>query len=122
MPDMEEMIEQQSVIVAVPADAALDLEREGLAELLPAFRGPGLEAVVAVGTDASTLITLLQAPDAIKAFAAWIRARCVRSGTSIEITVTRGGRKVRIGADGDIAIESVADFLAAAFKEADAGQ
>ena len=70
-----------------------------------------------VGTDAATLVTLLQAPDAIRAFASWIRARCVRSGTSIQITVRRGGQRLDIHGEGDIAIETVADFLAAAFKE-----
>jgi hypothetical protein len=116
---MEETTEQQRVMVAVPADAAAELEREGLAERLPAFRGATLDAVVTVGTDAAVLVTLLQAPDAIRAFAAWIRARCVRSGASIEITVRHGDRRLRIDGDGDIAIESVADFLTTVFKEGD---
>ena len=116
---MGEITDQQSVIVAVTADAALELEREGLVERLPTFRGATLDAVVAVGTDAATLVTLLQTPDAIRAFAAWIRARCVRSSTSIEITVRHGGRRLHIDGDGDIALESIADFLAAVFKEGD---
>lgn len=119
MPAMEEITEQRRVVVAVPADAAAEMEREGLAERLPAFRGAALDAVVTVGADAATLVTLLQAPDAIRAFATWIRARCVRSGTSIEITVRRGDRRLDIHGDGDIAIETVVDFLAAAFKESD---
>ena len=35
MPAMEETTEQQRVIVAVPADAVAEIEREGLAERLP---------------------------------------------------------------------------------------
>jgi hypothetical protein len=117
---MEEITEQ--VVVAVPADVVPELEREGLAERLPAFRGPALDAVVSVGTDAATLITLLQAPDAIKAFAAWIRTRCMRSRTSIEITVRSGNRRLHIDGDGDIAVQAVADFLTAAFREGESSQ
>jgi hypothetical protein len=117
---MEETTEDQRVIVAVPADAADELAREGLAEQLPVFRGTAFDAVVAVGTDAATLVTLLQTPDAIRAFAAWVHARCTRSGDSIEITVKRGSRGLHMEVQGDIAIENVAEFLAAAFKEAEA--
>jgi hypothetical protein len=116
---MDKESEQRRVIVAVPADAALELEREALAERLPVFRGAALDAVVSVGTDAAVLVTLLQAPEAVRAFAAWIRARCAHSDTSVEITVRRGSQRLHVDADGDISIEKVADFLASAFKEAD---
>jgi hypothetical protein len=113
---VEETTEPQRAVVAVSADAAAELEREGLAERLPAFRG--LEAVFAVGADAATLVTLLQTPDAIRAFAAWIRTRCTRSGTSVDITINRGKKRLHVEGD-EISIESVANFIAAAFKEED---
>ena len=111
---MEEVTEPQRAIVAVPADVAAELEREGLADRLPAFRG--LEAVFTVGTDAATLVTLMQTPDAIRAFAAWIRRRCAHTGTSIDVTITCNGKKVHVQGDG-VSVESLADFITGAFKE-----
>ena len=116
---MEEITEPRRAIVAVSSDAAAELERAGLADRLPAFRG--LEAVFAVGADAATLITLLQTPDAIRAFAAWIRARCARTGTSVDITIRRDSRTIHVQGNG-VSIESVADFISAAFKEDDASR
>ena len=70
--------------------------------------------------DAAALVTLLQAPDSIRAFAAWIRGRGARSGDSIELSMKRGNRRMRLTVDGDIDIRIVADFLAAAFTDGDA--
>ena len=108
-----------SVIAAVPFNAVRELEREGLAFPLPVSRGAGLDAVVTVGMDSAALVTLLQAPDSIRAFAAWIRDRCARSGDSIEVNARHGGRRVHLTVDGDIDVGVVADFLAEAFADPD---
>jgi hypothetical protein len=107
----------ETVIVAVPSDAVGELEGEGLALPVPVFRGPVLDAVVLVGMDSATLVTLLQAPDSIRAFAAWVRDRCVRSGGSIELSAKRGRRRVHLTVHGDVDIRVVADFLAAVFAD-----
>jgi hypothetical protein len=111
--------DSQSVIVAVPSDAARELELEGLARTLPVFRGPALDALVTVGMDAAALVTLLQTPDSIRAFAAWIRDRCLRSSDSIELNARSGNRRVHLTVDGDIDIDIVAGFLVAAFSHSD---
>jgi hypothetical protein len=106
-----------TVIVAVPFDAVRELDQEGLARPLPVFRGAVLDAIVSVGADSAALVTLLQAPDSVRAFAAWICQRCARSGNSIEISATCGGKRVHLKADGDIDARAVADFLVAAFAD-----
>jgi hypothetical protein len=109
----------ETMIVAVPVDAARELQRKELAFPLPVFRGVVLDAVVTVGMDAAALVTLLQAPDSIQAFAAWVRDRCTRSGDSIELKARRGDRSVHLTVDGDIDIDVVAAFLVAAFEDHD---
>jgi hypothetical protein len=113
---VEETTEAQRAIVAVSADAAAELEREGLVDRLPAFRG--LEAVFAVGADAATLVTLLQTPDAIRAFATWLRARCARTSTSVDIIIKRDHKTIHVQSEG-VSIESLTDFITAAFEEDD---
>jgi hypothetical protein len=107
------------MIVAVPFDAVRELEQERLALPRPVFRGAALDAVVAVGMDAAALVTLLQTPDSVRAFATWVRDRCTQSRDSIELSARRGGRQVRLTVDGDIDVGVVADFLAAAFADRD---
>jgi hypothetical protein len=109
--------EAQVMFVAVPADAVSELEGRGLAFPVPVFRGTALDVLVAVGTDAATLVSLLQAPDAIRAFAAWVRGRCERSGDSIELSARSGGRQVHLKVDGSIDVAVVADFIASALKD-----
>ena len=109
----------EAAIVAVPVDAVDELERKELAFPLPVLRGSVLDAVVMVGMDSAGLVTLLQAPDSIRAFAAWVRDRCARSGDSIEVSARRGGRQVRLKVDGGIDIDVVANFLAAALADHD---
>jgi hypothetical protein len=111
--------EASAMVVAVPFDAVRELELEGLAVPLPVLRGPVINAVVTVGMDSAALVTLLQAPDSIRAFAAWIRDRCARPGDSIELKARRGSRRVHLTVDGDIDVGVVADFLAAAFADRD---
>ena len=106
-------------VVAVPFDSVSELESAGLAFPLPVFRGAVLDAVVTVGMDSAALVTLLQAPDSVRAFAAWVRDRCVRSSDSIELSARRGGRRVRLKVDGDIDVSVVTDFLVAAFADHD---
>jgi hypothetical protein len=119
---MEEgMADRHAVALAVPADHVLELEQEGLAFAVPVFRGAVLDAVVTVGMDASTLVTLLQAPDSVRAFAAWVRGRCARSGNSIELTARRGDLRMHLMVDGDIDVSVVAAFLEGAFKDPDSG-
>jgi hypothetical protein len=116
---VDETIDQPSAIIAVPVDALDELEREGLADPLPVLRGAALDALVTVGMDAAALVTLLQTPESVRAFAAWIRGRCARSGDSIELSARRGDRRVHLTIDGDIDIRVVADFLGAAFVDHD---
>jgi hypothetical protein len=106
-----------AAIIAVPFDAMDELEREGLASRLAVFRGSGIEALVTVGMDSAALVTLLQAPDSIRSFAAWIHARFVRSGEAINISAKRGNRQIHLTVDGDIDVRAVADFLAAALAD-----
>lgn len=109
----------KAVIVAVPSDGVSELEHEGLAFRLPVLRGAVLDAVVTVGMDSAALVTLLQAPDSLRAFASWVRDRCVRSGDSVEVIARRGSRRVHLTVDGDVDIGIVADFIAAAFADRD---
>ena len=99
---------------AVPFDALSELEASGLAIPVRVFRGAALQAVVTVGTDAATLVSLMQAPDAIRAFAGWVRARCQRSGESIELSARSGDRRVHVKIDGRVDTKVIADFLVAA--------
>jgi hypothetical protein len=110
---------EQAMRIAVPTDAVLELECEGLAFALPVFRGAVLDPVVTVGMDAAALVTLLQAPDSIRAFATWVRGRCARRGDSIELSARRGDVRVHLTVDGDIDMDVVANFLRAAFAEHD---
>jgi hypothetical protein len=105
------------VIVAVPFDDVTELEDEGLANALPVFRGAVFDAVVSVGTNAATLVTLLQTPDSIRAFAAWIRRRHAQADTSIEVSAKHGDLSVRLTVKGDISIEVLTEFLTRAFED-----
>jgi hypothetical protein len=104
------------VIIAVPFDVVSELEGEGLASRLPVLRGPVLDAVVTVGTDAAALVSLLQAPDAVRAFAAWVHRRGARSGNFIEISARSGDRTVHLKVDGRIDADVIADFFMAAME------
>ena len=101
-------------VVGVPPDVVDELKSEGLASPLPVLRGTGLEAVVTLGMDSATLVTLLQAPDSIQAFARWICGRCRRADNTIDINAKRGSRRLHLRVDGDMDVDIVADFLAAA--------
>jgi hypothetical protein len=112
---MEDRVD--AVTIAVPFDAVRELERERLAFPLPLFRGAALDAVVTIGMDSAALVTLLQAPDSVRNFATWVRRRCATSGDTIEISATRGDRRVQLKVDGNIDVSVVTDFLLAAFAD-----
>jgi len=120
MRSVQEIHDSYAAIVAVPADAVLELERLELAFPVPVLRGAALDAVVRVGVDSAALVTLLQAPDSVRAFAKWLRDRCGRSRNSIELVARRGGRRAHLTVDGDIDVGIVANFLQAAFADQDA--
>lgn len=103
------------MLIAVPEDAIDELVEAALVREVPTLRGPVFDAVVTVGMDSAALVTLLQAPDAVRAFAAWLIARLRRRTDSISITANCGGRSLRLEVDGDIPVEAVTDFLLAAF-------
>jgi hypothetical protein len=73
---------------------------------------------------AEAVTTMREAVDATPArhpdrAAAWVRARCVRSGSSIELRARRGDRRIQLRVDGDIDVDVVAEFLTAAFADQD---
>jgi hypothetical protein len=107
----------EAVTIAVPFDAVRELEQEGLAFSRFVLRGTALDAVVTVGMDSAALVTLLQAPDSVRAFAGWVRNRCARSGDSIELSARRGGRQVHLTVNGDIDVAVIAEFLIAALAD-----
>jgi hypothetical protein len=116
---VENWANEEVMTIAVPVDAVPELECEGLAFALPVSRGAVLDALVTVGMDSAALVTLLQSPDSIRAFATWVRDRCARRGDSIELSARRGDLRVHLTVDGDIDIDLVANFLAAAFADHD---
>jgi len=113
---------REAMIVAVPFDAVSELEASGLAIPVRVFRGAALQAVVTVGTDAATLVSLMQAPDAVRAFAGWVRARCQRSGESIELSARSGDRRIHVKIDGRVDTRAIADFLMAAMGRDNASE
>jgi hypothetical protein len=106
----------ERMIVAVPFDVVSELESANLAFPVRVVRGAVLDTVVTVGTDAATLVSLLQAPDAIRAFATWVSGKCKRSGDSIELSVRSGDRRIVLKVNGHVDAKVVADFLMAAMQ------
>lgn len=103
-------------IIAVPEDWVDDLVDAGLVRDLPTLRGPVFDAVVTVGMDSAALVTLMQAPDAVRAFASWLTGRFRCHKDTITITGNRGGRSISLEVGGDVPVEAVTDFLLAAFR------
>ena len=114
---MDEQDSLKAAIVAVPFEMVDELECEGLASSVPVFRGAVIEAAITVGTDSAALVTLMQAPESLRAFATWIRRRCARSSDTIDISAKHGDRRMHLTIDGNIDIGLVADFLAAVFED-----
>lgn len=115
------VVEESSaaVLVAVPSDAVDELEKDGLAFSVPSIRGPVLDAVITIGVDAAALVTLLQTPSTIRAFAEWVTRRTKRTGDSIEINARRGTTRVFLKVDGQVSTDVVADFLLGALGPAE---
>lgn len=105
-----------AVVIAVPEDTVDDLVDAGLVRDLPTLRGPVFDAVVTVGMDSAALVTLMQTPDAVRAFAAWLTERVRRRKDTITIAGNRNGRSLRLEVDGDVPVEAISDFLLAAFR------
>ncbi len=108
------------MIIAVPEDTVDELTDAGLVRDLPTLRGPVFDAVVSVGMDSAALVTLLQAPDTVRAFATWLVERVRHQKDTIRITGHRGERSVRLEVTGDVPVDAVTDFLLAAFRDANA--
>ena len=107
-----------AVIIAVPEDTVDELTDAGLVRDLPTLRGPVFDAVVTVGMDSAALVTLLQAPDTVRAFATWLVERVRHQKDTVRITGRRGDRSINLEVGGDVPVEAVTDFLLAAFREA----
>jgi hypothetical protein len=105
--------------VAVPQDLADDLLGSGLAGRVPVFRGAVLDAVIIAGTDAGTVVTLMQAPDTIRRFAGWLREHAGRHEDGIKVEVRRGGRSLTLRVDGAVPIQTITDFIADALADDD---
>lgn len=89
-----------------------DLQRTGLAAPLPTLRGAAIDAAIMVGTDAATIVTLMQTPEAIRAFAGWLHDRFSRRGDSIKIEGRRHGVSVTLQVDGSVPVETITGFIA----------
>jgi hypothetical protein len=112
-------------LVAVPDDAVDELVDAGLAEKVPALRGPVLDAIVNIGVDSSALVTLMQAPDVLRAFAAWVTGRARKQRDGITITGQLNGCEFRIEVryDGSVPdrsapVKAVAELLSAIIRDA----
>jgi hypothetical protein len=108
-----------AALVAVPQDLADDLLGSGLAGRVPVFRGAVLDAVIIAGTDAGTVVTLMQAPDTIRRFAGWLREHAGRHEDGIKVEVRRGGRSLTLRVDGAVPIQTITDFIADALADDD---
>ena len=106
------------MLIAVPEDAVDGLVSVGLVRELPTLRGPMFDAVVTVGMDSAALVTLMQAPDAVRAFAAWLTERVQDKKDGIRITANHDGRSLHLEVNGSVPIEAVSDFLTAALGTA----
>jgi hypothetical protein len=95
-------------LVAVTDDMSDDLQRAGLAAPLPTLRGAIVDAAIVVGTDAATIVTLMQTPDAIRAFAGWLHGRFAQHGDSIRLQGRRNGVTVTLQVEGPAPVETIA--------------
>jgi hypothetical protein len=107
-----------TVLIAVPEDAVDELVSAGLVRELPTLRGPVFDAVVNVGMDSAALVTLMQAPDAIRAFATWLTEWVRGKKDGITIIANLDGRSLRLEVKGTVPIDAVSDFLTAALGTA----
>ena len=105
-----------AVLIAVPDDAIDELVEADLVGELPTLRGPVFDVVVTVGMDSAAIVTLMQTPDAIRAFAAWVSGRVRRKKDGISITANRGGRSLVLDVNSEVPVEAVTDFLLAALS------
>jgi hypothetical protein len=104
-------------VIAVPDDAVDELIEDGLVEEMLASRGPIVEAVIEVGVDSAALVTIIQATDSIRRFAAWLIGRARARGDSVIVTGNRSGRQVELRVTGDAPIDAVSNFLSTVFRD-----
>lgn len=111
MSNPEHAEDAPAALVAVTADMADDLQCTGVAAPLPTLRGAVVDAAIMVGTDAATIVTLMQAPDSIRAFASWLHDRFSRRGDSIKIQGRRQGISVTLQVDGSVPVDTITQFI-----------
>jgi hypothetical protein len=109
--------EVPAALVAVTADMADDLQRTGLAAALPTLRGAAVDAAIMVGTNAATIVTLMQAPDSIRAFAGWLHDRFSRHGDSVKIQGRRHGISVTLQVDGSVPVDTITEFITEVLRD-----
>ncbi|HUA27321.1 MAG TPA: hypothetical protein VMC03_00415 [Streptosporangiaceae bacterium] len=118
MPDHAPGPDIPAALVAVPKALAQELIGGGLAARVPVLRGAVIDAAVVIGTDAGTVITLTQAPDAIRRLTAWLRDHVSRHEDSIKVEARRGGLTLTLRVDGQVPIDTITDFIADALAAA----
>lgn len=106
----------REVVLGVADDLVEDAVASGLVEELPTLRHSIQDAVLTVGSSALAAVTLLRSPTAVRAFAGWLRDRCVGSKTSITLRATRAGTSTVLRVHGDMSVDAVADFITAALR------
>jgi hypothetical protein len=119
VPDHPSAPDDPTTLVTVPKALADDLVGRGLAARVPNFRGAVLDAVVVIGADAGTVVTLMQAPDAVRRLAAWLRDHVSRNEDTIKVEARRGGRSLTLRVDGSVPIDTITDFIADALADRD---
>jgi hypothetical protein len=93
MPDVPVAREDPAALVAVTEHMADALQNSGLAVPLPALRGTVVDVALIVGTDAATVVTLMQAPDTIRRFASWLYDYLSRPVTVSRFRVDEAGQR-----------------------------
>jgi hypothetical protein len=101
-----------AALVAITGDMVDELHRAGLVTPLPTLRGAAIDVAIMVGTDAATIVTLIQTPEAVRAFAGWLHDRFSRRGDSIKIEGRRHGISVTLQVDGSVPVETITGFIA----------
>jgi hypothetical protein len=109
--------EVPAALLAVTADMADDLQRTGLAAPLPTLRGAVIDAAIMMGTNAATIVTLMQTPDSIRAFAGWLHDRFSRHGDSIKIQGRHHGISVTLQVDGSVPVETITEFITEVLRD-----
>lgn len=100
----------------MPEEAVAELVENNLAKVVPGVRGPLLETVMEIGTDAAVLVTLLQTPDTVRAFAAWVLGWGKRQPDGMVVHARKKGRRVDLRVEGEVSIDTITDFISDALR------